>query len=354
MTLAPAGQVRSTKSVMARNDPSSPFFISHTLMADSGSILGHTEVMSSLQSDLRHGNVSHAYLFVGPPFIGKSTVARWFATQLLSAGVESDVQKAQISDAIARLIHPDFLSLDALWVEGVMEDWTLIAQSSNIDQSHRSKNPKARSDAISIDEIRAIHTRLYETGSSPYLCCFLRSVDRMQAPAATSLLKILEEPPPRVVFLLTTERQSDLLPTIVSRARILPFQPLAASDLSPLLARVEPDDRDLFFHLSQGAPGTLLRLIDRPELLRAEKTLIAQARQFWQTMTLSDRMRWLSEHFKNHATQDQVLLRLGLALRAEGIGRSPDAVRAYLDLASALKTNAHRSLVLQRFALALP
>ena len=322
-------------------------------MVDSHAILGHESVIRHLESDLAHDNISHAYLFTGPPHIGKSTVARWFASQLLCRGMSNDEEKLRTTDAMTRLIHPDFLSLDALWVEDSQEDWADIARSSNIDQSHRSKTPKARSDTISIDEIRAIHERLAEKASSGHVCCFLRSIDRMQPPAASALLKILEEPPPSVVFLLTAERQSELLPTIISRARVLALHPLPASTLSTLLSRADPEDRDLLFRLSQGAPGRLLRLLEHPELLRAEKLLSSLARQFWQTMTLSERMRWLSDNFKDHATQDQVLLHLALALRAERGAHSPRAVSAFTDFVSALKTNAHRSLVLQRFALAL-
>src|SRR3989338_672886 len=167
-------------------------------------ILGHRPQLAALETDLAQGNVVHAYLFSGAPHLGKFTIAKHFGRQLLCDG-RSGEECAAITDQIDRLLHPDFLVIDQLWIEDVCEDYSVIAQSSNVPQQHRAKDPPAKTDTISIDDIRAVQDRLHDVGSGRYRCCLIRSVERMQTTAVSALLKILEEPPEGVVFLLTTQ-----------------------------------------------------------------------------------------------------------------------------------------------------
>lgn len=314
-------------------------------------ILGHEAQRLQLFEDIRSGNVSHAYLLAGPPSIGKSAVANWFAFELLAHGLPES-ERAEVKGKMERLIHPDFLSLDALWMEEQMEDWDVISQSSNVSQQHRVKS-KAKTDVISIEDVRALSERLHETTSSAYLCCFIRGMERLQPAAANALLKILEEPPSRVVFVLTTDAFSQLLPTIVSRMRVIHFHPVSDQVLAPLTSSLAEDDRILALHLAQGAPGRLKRLIQNADVLREEKQLHANAKRFWQGANSLERYQWLSGFAKSGAS-DQFLLHLGLALRGmRDTTEKPRLHRAYMQLVSGLSTNAHRGLLLERFALAV-
>jgi DNA polymerase-3 subunit delta' len=176
-----------------------------------------------------------------------------------------------------------------LWIEGKQDDWNLIGQYSNVQQQHRSKAPAAKTDTISIEDVRSLQGRLHETGSSPHLCCLIRGIDRMQPTAANAFLKMLEEPPPRVRFVLTAESEHAVLPTIASRTRILRFYPVPSADMKSLLEGSEENDAAFALHLSQGAPGALRSLLQDPDLLRAKRQIHAQAKQFWQTSSLSAR-----------------------------------------------------------------
>lgn len=316
-------------------------------------IIGHTQVQGQLLSDIAHGNISHAYLFIGPPHLGKSTVARWFMWRILADGKPSEELRS-IKDSVERLIHPDLLSLDALWVKDVQEDWSIIGQSSNVSQQHRAKaNPAPKTDTIGIDDVRLLQGRLFETGSSSHLCCFIRSIERMQAPAATAFLKILEEPPPRVVFILTAESEHALLPTIVSRARLLRFHPLPQSELRSLLKAGGGDDEAFALHLAQGAPGAFMRLIDDPDALRAKRQLHSEAKRFWQARSLLEHLSCIMPYADAKKDIDELLWHLGLTLREfPEDAKRPAMMHAYMQLLSGLRTNAHRGLLLERFALA--
>ncbi|MDP7477460.1 MAG: hypothetical protein QF442_03355 [Candidatus Peribacteraceae bacterium] len=304
-------------------------------------IIGHVSQQEQLQEDIQSENVSHAYLFSGPRHLGKLSIALRYARELLSADVSS----------IEKLTHPDLYMLDQLWMEEVCEDWDQIAKTSNIIQTHRSKAPKAKTDIISIDDIRSLQDRLVETGTGKYRCCIIRSVERMKDAAANAFLKILEEPPKGLVFLLTTQAQESLLPTIVSRTRVVPFRRVAPKDVRIILEGVSEDDVKFILHIARGALGIAVALRDDPDLLRLHRTIHGTAQSFWRSQSAAERMQILSVISKRGEEAEDLLLHIGLALRLQ-----PDRVLeakapAYHRLMEGLQTNAHRQLLVQRFAL---
>lgn len=318
---------------------------------EKSSIVGHSRQIANLETDLESGNVSHAYLFVGPEHLGKSTVARWFATELLTRGLDPEAKLAAEAQ-IDRLIHSDFLSLDKLWIEDQSENLDEIAKSSNIQQSHRWKSPAMRSDIISIDDVRVIQERVYETGEGARRVCFIRGIDRLQDAAANAFLKILEEPPEGRVFILTSSSDSSLLPTIVSRSRVLRFDRVADADIAPLLSKVPEDDRSFVLHLAQGAPGTAITLASDPDRLREDRLMHGQATAFWGPMSTSERLKALSPITDKGGDGDRFLLHLALALRESPV-QSVARVDAFRLLVRRLQTNAYKPLIAQEFVLSL-
>lgn len=316
-------------------------------------IVGHDKQKGELLRDIASGNVAHAYLFTGAPHLGKLTIAQWFGTLLLSEHVAPEM-RGRVKQEIEKFIHPEFLCLDDLWIEEVNEDWAVIGKSSNTPQQHRSKAPAARTDTISIEDVRALAERLHETGAGPHLVCIIRGIERMQSAAANAFLKILEEPPSRVVFLLTTDNVNLVLPTVLSRVRVLRFSPVTRKDMEPLVDGQDESDAAFALHIAQGAPGMLTRLLEDPELLRTHRQMHAQAKQFWQSTTLKDRLAWLTGVMEKTKSPDLALLHLGLTLREypDPLFRAKTA-GAYADLLEKLETNAHRGLLYERFALAI-
>lgn len=310
-------------------------------------IVGHDAVCRELEQDLATGNVSHAYLFAGPRHLGKMTLARWFALKLLTAGM-SPGEEEHVRHDCERMTHSDLFILDQLWIAGQCEDWEAIAQTSNAPQQGREKKG-AKTDTISIDDIRALQERLQETAGGRYRCCIIRSAERLQAEAANALLKILEEPPASLVFVFTTQVLSSLLPTVVSRMRVLRLHPLPHQELVPLLEGVEDEDRQFILHLAQGAPGVVQDLRSDPEALRQHRLTHTKAISFWKSRSLTERLQILGPLSDRGWEAEQLLLHLALALR-ELSEIPPPAVRAYHDLVQGLKTNAHRGLLMQRFA----
>ncbi len=311
-------------------------------------IIGHRTQLAQLSQDLERENLAHAYLFDGPPHAGKTTAAHWFAREILTQGMDGE-RRAEALRQMDQLIHPDLLVLDALWIEKIREDWNAIARSSNVPQRHRQK-AEMKTDAIAIDDVRALTERLETTGLLPRRVCIIADAERMQAPAVSAFLKTLEEPLPGRVFLLTTSRPARLLPTVLSRVRRVRFGRVGARDLQELLPGGGEEDRSFLLHTAQGAPGRLVQLLEDPDLLRAERLAHAGAAGFWGAATLHARLQALAPLQTRGPEADRFLFHLGLSLRAlPGLPRPCE--RAFARLVAGLQTNASRPLLLQRFAI---
>lgn len=318
-------------------------------MSEMDGIIGHGTQCSQLLGDISTGNVAHAYLLSGDAHLGKMTVAKRFAETLLVHGVDAD-RAERILHQCRHLTYADFLVLDMLWIEKVSDDWNVIAKHSNAPQQHRSKKPAAKSDTIGIDDIRALQSRLQEVSLGAYKVCLIRGIERMQDAAANALLKILEEPPKGLVFVLTTCAQSTLLPTIVSRSRVLRFNRLSGAELAPALKGASEEDRRFILGLSQGAPGTALTLVRDSDALRREKQWHAQAHAFWTSSSLRERLKLLKPLEERGEDAQALLLHLAATLRERADAAS---VRSLSRLTTDLQTNAHRQILLHRFALSL-
>ena len=312
-------------------------------------IIGHQKQIEELRADITAQNISHAYLFSGPRHLGKMSTARQFAFELLSADATDD-ESLVVKKDIERLLHADLTVLDQLWIEGVSDDWDVLAKYSNAPQVHRSKAPAAKTDSISIEDVRALQERLYDTGVGEHRCCIIRSMERMKAEAANAFLKILEEPPKGLVFILTTQSLQTLLPTIISRTRVMQFNRLSHKEMSSLVSDSSEDDAAFILSIAQGAPGVAIQLNADPDLLRTHKTIHAQAHSFWRTHSQREKLQLLTPLHKRGIDADRMLLHLGLTLREQPKKITLESVSAFHQMTRDFRTNAHRELLADKFA----
>ncbi len=313
-------------------------------------IFGHTKEQGHLLRDIATNNIAHAYLFSGPEHIGKFTIAKWFAFELLRKEYEVHAEQ-KVLEQMERLIHPDFLCVDMLWVEEETDDWSEIARYSNIPQEHRAKAPAAKTNSISIDDVRAIVERVSVTGETKKLCCLIRNIERMQPAAMNAFLKILEEPPPRVIFILTTSSIRTLLPTIVSRTRVVQFFPLKISTMQKMITKPN-EDTQFALHICQGAPGRFFSLLSDPDTLREQRQLHIHARQFWRTNSVLERLQWLMPLVEKKEGLNTVVQHLFLALREqEDPNLKIKGTHALTKLVEGLQTNVHKGLLFEKFCL---
>ncbi|HEU5371386.1 MAG TPA: hypothetical protein VFU51_03265 [Gaiellaceae bacterium] len=196
----------------------------------------HPEAGRLLDAALREGP-AHAYLFHGPPGVGKSEVARVFARQLIGT---------------TREFHPDLYELDAL------------------------------GEMIRIDAIRELrrdlHMRPFEADRRVYL---VHRAHLMNEDAADALLKDLEEPPPYAMIVLVADDLGPLPETIRSRCQLVPFRRLSEKTIRGLVdaraPQLDEDSRAALARASGGRMDRLERLLDPASAARRD-ALIEQAR----------------------------------------------------------------------------
>jgi DNA polymerase-3 subunit delta' len=168
-------------------------------------VVGHDEQVTALREAIAGDRVTHAWLFTGPPGIGKLHTARVFAAALnCPAGGDGTCERCR---RILRGVHPD---VHLIVPEG---DFLLVEEVRAVREEASRSRHEARTAVFIFDE-----------------------ADRMTEAAANALLKVLEEPPANVVFVLVARSPEALVGTVPSRARPVPFVSLSLAELTAALA----------------------------------------------------------------------------------------------------------------------
>lgn len=209
-------------------------------------IHGHNWAVNLLRAHAAGDKHRHAYLLAGPEGIGRRTLAVRFAQALNCQNPPEPggfCGTCRECRQIAALAHPD-LSL-------------LVPAAGHKD--------------ILIDQVRELqHTLALAPYAARYRIALLPDFQRANTQAANALLKTLEEPPERVILLLTADALENLLPTIISRCEVIRLRPAAIASAQEYLQAekgVPPEQAQLLAHLTSGRIGAAIRLAEDPETL---------------------------------------------------------------------------------------
>src|SRR5215469_2906828 len=214
-------------------------------------LFGHADAERTLLAAYRGGRMPHAWLIGGPPGVGKATLAYRVARFVLAHpdAAAQDVQAAQTlaldsTHPVARRIvaqaHPDILTLE------------------------RTAGPTGTiRSVITVDDVRRTVGFFGSTpGAGGWRICIVDSADDLQSrQGANALLKVLEEPPSRALFLLVSHAPGRLLATIRSRCRRLTLRALEAADVAQAAAQAlerDPEDREVL-KAAAAAQGSVAR-----------------------------------------------------------------------------------------------
>jgi DNA polymerase III subunit delta' len=218
-------------------------------------VYGHSAAERSLVDAFASRRMHHAWLISGRTGVGKATLAYRLARFLLANPKDRTQPQASLDVApdssaarqVLALSHPGLLVLRRPW----------------------NPTTKRFGTSIPIDEVRRLRSFLGHTAAEDtWRVVIVDTADDLNPNAANALLKSLEEPPKRTVFLLLVSEPGRLLPTIRSRCRLLPLAPLAPEDLRrAVLAAAENRDEKLVLSesmeaLADGSVRRLLELMD--------------------------------------------------------------------------------------------
>ncbi|MEX6507952.1 DNA polymerase III subunit delta' [Jiella sp. M17.18] len=234
---------------------------------------GHLRPWQAFREALSGDRLHHAWLLQGPQGVGKATAAFAFARILSGAG-EGGGGGATAS----------FSEADPIVRQ--------IAIGTLPGLIHITRPPADRGSGfrtqITVDEVRKLNRFFQATASGPgWRIAIVDPADDLNRSAANALLKMLEEPPPRSVFLIANHTPGRILPTIRSRCRLLRFEPLADDDLTKAVASAHPgssaDEIGAAVPLSEGSVRQALMLITSGgiEINRALAGLIEAPQPDW-------------------------------------------------------------------------
>lgn len=229
-------------------------------------VIGQEHLKSHLVKSTDNGRISHAQLFVGKEGSGVLPMALAYAQYILS--FKSDDKEASILKC-SKLMHPDLhfafpvATNDSVKSHPVsnlfLEDWRTFVQKNpygNLFEWLQQIGVENKQGQIGVDEaeeiVKSLKLKSYEGG---YKVMIIWMAEKMHTSAANKLLKLLEEPPEKTVFILIAEDEEQIISTIKSRCQILHFPLLSEADITNGLVEREGADPPIAALIAQQSDG---------------------------------------------------------------------------------------------------
>jgi DNA polymerase-3 subunit delta' len=258
-------------------------------MLETGPLICCEPVLRGLWRAARDGRLPHAFLFHGPAGIGKFAAALRLVQGLLCAQAteEGPCGTCRPCKQFLSGNHLDVFLLDVAH-EDVPDD--LRQEHIRLDRIVRRNTPSAWDGPV-IEEFLSL--RAAQGGWRAILVREAERLSHSQNEAQNALLKVLEEPGERVLWVLETDRPAALLPTVLSRCVAVRFEPPPEREVIALLEQrgLERDEARRFARWSGGSPGKALALRARAggafrsileSLLAGRTSALDAARDVWE------------------------------------------------------------------------
>ncbi len=225
-------------------------------------VVGQRKAKLFIWRALQRGRLAHSYLFYGPRGVGKDALALELAKAVNCQGEKKPCGKCQSCNWVAQNSHPDLMYLQpmpkSLTPEEVGRSTQKRVQSPYIEEEVEG------SLYISIGAVREMERW---TAQKPFMgekrVVIISHCDRLTAPAANALLKSIEEPPPYLLYILTSSHLPSIPLTIRSRCQLVRMGKLSSGEIEGALRErfsVPSDKAKLLSKLAMGSLGQGLSL----------------------------------------------------------------------------------------------
>ncbi len=261
-------------------------------------IVGHKTPKQVLRRAIASNRLPTGYLFTGPPNVGKTTTAVELIKAINCEARVADVDSAEVDacdkcERCQRIMDGSFpYSRTVFPTSGALRE--------EIDKQHKRQQEgqlaeqeqggeeedyqdleliEIESAEIHIEPMRRmLNNANLKAPGDVWKTYLVQSAEKMNDTAANHFLKMLEEPPPRTTFILTTSRPSELHDTIVSRCQVVDFGPVPLSDACEALTEEFPEREaqqiQAIAAASAGRYGWAYRMLSLPALLADREELL--------------------------------------------------------------------------------
>ncbi len=215
---------------------------------------GNRTAVDTLDDMIRRGRITQTLLLSGPEGIGKATLARRFGAMLLGSDAAGSIESDDLGLETNAAIIAD------------REKWT--AEKRNEDPLFFASHPDFLTFApdgplrqITIQQMRLLKERApLKPLKGSWRVFLIDAIDRANESAANSLLKVLEEPPPHLILIMTARNPYDLLPTIRSRAVQFRLSRLNQNEMRAFALARGLEQAERRMTLAEGSPGFAVSL----------------------------------------------------------------------------------------------
>ncbi|PKB78528.1 MAG: hypothetical protein BZY88_18115 [SAR202 cluster bacterium Io17-Chloro-G9] len=355
-------------------------------------LYGQEHILRQLEPALAGDHLSHAYLLVGPPHVGKMTLALNLAQSvncLEGPGIPCGncIQCTRIASGL----HADvrIVSVGNRETGGETDGGSTPVESSAGSSAGSSEaGRQAQRTVIGIKDVKdALHQVNLKPFEGSRIVVIFDGAESLSEEAANALLKSLEEPPPQVIVLLLTTNEDTLPPTVISRCQRLVLLPLAKDRLSETLVaghQAGADETEHLARLSRGCLGWAISALKDPQILEQREAELDRLKEACEaglslrfgyaselaTLFSRDResaiqllylwLRWwrdlmlIKEGVQEYVTNSDQLNELSLQATQLTTGRIVQAIKNLNYTVEALEHNANPRLTLEAMMVGLP